>query len=100
MKIYNMFSCEGFDQSFFGGCSMVWLAGVILFFVAAICRKYLGEEMDIPFNFYISLALGYLVYFIAVAFTGSFKWGLGLGLIGMAIGGFGAPYFMGEGSSE
>jgi len=100
MIFHNMFTGDGFDLGFMGGLSTAWLGAVILFFIAAFCRKYLGEEMDIPFNFYIALTVGFLAYFIAVAFTGSFKWGLGLGLIGMAIGGFGAPYFMGEGSSE
>ena len=64
MQIFNMFTCEGFDLGFFGGCGMSWMGAVILFFIVAFTRKWVGEEMDVPFDFIISLVLGFLAYFI------------------------------------
>ena len=100
MQFYNMLTCDGFDLGFMGGCGMAWMGAVILFFIVALTRKWLGEEMDIPFSFIFSITLGLLAYFIVVGLTGSFKWGELAGIIAAGIGGFGMPYFTGEGGSD
>ena len=100
MKFYNMMTGEGFSLGFGGGLSMAWLGAVMLFFIIAFTRRWIGEELDVPFDFMISAALGFLAYFIVIGFTGSFKWAELAGIIGAAAGGFGAPYFMTSGGSE
>jgi len=92
-------TCEGFSTNIGGGCTMAWLGGVILFFIIAFTRKWIGEEMDVPFDLLFSIVGGFLAYFIIVGLTGSFKWGELAGIIFAAVGGFGAPYFMGGGES-
>lgn len=98
MQIYNMMTGQGFSTSIGGTLSMAWLGAVILFFIIAFTRKWIGEEMDIPYDFIISAVLGFLAYFITIGFTGSFKWAELAGIVFAAAGGFGAPYFMGGGS--
>ena len=95
-----MFTGEGFGLGFMGGLSMAWLGAVILFFIIGFIRKWIGEEMNVPFEFLYSIILGMLAYFIIIGFTGSFKWAELSGIIGAAAGGFGIPYITGGGSSE
>jgi hypothetical protein len=86
--VYNMMTCGGFSTDVLGGCSIAWLGLVIIFFVAAFANKWLGKEMDIPFNFIVSLIVGILAYVILMTFTGSSRWSLLAGLIGEAVGGY------------
>lgn len=83
----NIFTCSGFDTGFFGGCSMAMLGLVILFFVVVFSRKWLGEEMGVPFNTTFAFVGAYLPYLIVVSLTASSKWALLAGLIGFVIGG-------------
>jgi hypothetical protein len=92
-----MMTCGGFSSEIMGGCSFAWAGLAILFFIIALCRKWLGEEMQIPFNFLLSLIVGFLAYIIIIIFTGNYKFAMAAGLLGAAAGGFGAGYFMGEG---
>lgn len=92
MVLHNMFSCSGFDKGFLGGCGMAWLGIVIIFFVAAVLRKWGGEELDIPYNFISSLGAGCLVYIIIIAFIGSTKWSLLAGLVASIAVGYLTPY--------
>lgn len=98
MQIYNMMTCQNLGTDLAGGCGMAWAGLVVLFFVAALCRKWLGEEMDVPFDFIVSVVAGFLIYIITVTFFGSFKWALLTGLIGLCLG-FIYPLITG-GSSE
>ena len=78
---YNMMTCGGFSNF---DCSMAWAAGVIIFLVIAVARKWLFEEiLQMDFNFIIGEAVGILSYMIAVSFLGAPKWCL---LIGIALG--------------
>lgn len=92
----NMMTGTGFDTGFFGGFGMAWLGVVILFFLIAFGRRWLGEEMDIPFNFVGGLVGAYIPYMITVFVTCSYKWGLLAGLIGGAIGAFFAGNIIGD----
>lgn len=99
--MYNIMSCSGFGTEVLGGCSMAWIGLVILFFVGAFLRKWGGEEFSIPFNFISCLVIGFLSYIVLVTFTGSPKWSLFAGLIGLLFGGYITPFFYEEfGSSE
>lgn len=102
MTIYNMMTCGGMGTDILGKCSMSWLGLVILFFVAAFANKWLGKEMDIPFNFIVSLVVGFTAYVVLITFTGSTKWALLAGLIGEAVGGFlgGMSFGAGPGGND
>ena len=97
MRIYNLMNCRGFGTEFLGGCSMGWFGLVIVFFVAALLRKWGGEEFDIPFNFLSSIGLGFLSYVLLVTLTGSTRWSLLAGIIGVLIGAYVTPIFYDEG---
>lgn len=97
---YNIMTCDGFSREFFGGCSSAWMGLVIVFFLTALARKWGGEEMDIPFSFLWALVLGMGLYVLAITFTGSMKFALLCGIIGMAAGGYGSGYIFGGGEGE
>jgi hypothetical protein len=97
MKIYNMMTCGNLGTEVLSTCSIAWLGLVILFFVAAFANKWLGKEMDIPFNFIVSLIVGFLVYVLIMTFTGSARWSIVAGLIGEAAGGFLGGMSLGSG---
>lgn len=84
----NMMTGEGFDTSFLGGFSMAWLGAVLIFFIIIFARRWIGEEMDVPFSFIGALVGAFVPYFITVTLTCSAKWGLLAGIIGAAIGAF------------
>jgi len=71
------------------------LALVGLFFLIAIIRKWLGEEINVDFDFMWSLILGLGVYVLLITFFGSIKIAFIGGLIAGLIGGYGLPYFFG-----
>jgi hypothetical protein len=84
----NLMTGVGFDTGFMGGFSMAWIGVVILFFIIALTRKWIGEEMGMPFSFIGGLVVGILPYFLAIYFTCSYKIALVIGIVGAAIGGF------------
>lgn len=98
--MYNIMSCGGFDTSFFGGCGMSWLGLVILFFIVALTRKWIGEEAGIEYNFWIGLSGAFLLDIIVVTITGSFKWALLAGIGGACLGFLGGMMFSGGEESE
>lgn len=91
---YNIMTGSGFDMGFGGDYGMCWLTGVVLFFIIAFTRKWVGEEMGIGFFHWGAYGLGYIVWLITVTLTGSPKWSLLGGLIGAAIGGFALGQFV------
>jgi len=78
----------GFDLGFMGGLSMAWVGMVILFFIIIFTRKWIGEEMGIGFSMIGAMVGAYIPYLIVISITCSYKWALGAGIIGFAIGGF------------
>lgn len=94
--LHNMMSCDGFTTDIGGGCTMAWVGMVILFFIIALVRKWIGEEMGIGFNFWAGIVGGYGAYIIIISIFGSMTWALIAGVIGMAIGGFLLGIFMGD----
>lgn len=78
----------GFDLGMMGGLSMAWVGMVILFFIIILTRKWIGEEMGIGFSFLGALVGAYAPYIIVISISCSYKWALGAGILGFAIGGF------------
>lgn len=97
--LHNMMTCSGFGTSMFGGCSMAWAGLVVLFFVAAILRKWVGEEGGVPFNFLLSLAGGLFVYVTVISIFGAMNYALAAGLVGVVLAGFVGPKFI-DGGTE
>jgi len=94
--VCNMMTGSGFSTDFFGGFAMAWLGVVILFFLIAFGRRWVGEEMDYPFSFVGGLVGAFLPYIIIVLFTCSYKLGLLGGIIGGVVGAFFAGNFFGD----
>ena len=95
-----MMTCEGLGKDVLGSCSMSWFGLVILFFVGAAVRKWVAEEMSIPFEFWFGLAAGVIADFITMGLSGSFKLALFVGLLAMFGVGFGIAYMIGGGSDS
>lgn len=106
MKLYNILSCKGFIEEStaavslnFGPCALSRLAIVLLFFINAIVRKWLGEEMGWSYNFWLGMTGAFIGYLIPLIFTGNVGISLLIGIVVMAIAGFGAGAIIG-GSDE
>ena len=83
--VCNIFSCSGFGKEILGGCSLAWMAPVLIFFIIVFARKYLGEDAGVPFSFPGALLGGFGGYFIIVTFTCSYKLALVGGLAGIVV---------------
>lgn len=93
----NIFTGGGFDVAIGGSFTMAWVGIVILVFILFLIRKWIGEEMGVPFSIlFASVGLG-LGYFITITLTCSMKWAFIVGLVGMLIGGFLFGLFIGDG---
>lgn len=99
---YNLISCAGWEagSGWFGSgaCIGARLGIVLLFFIVAIARKWLGEEMGLNFSFLWALVLSLVPYFLVITIFGSAKIAMLVGIIGLLIGGFGVGYLFGSGS--
>jgi hypothetical protein len=84
-QLCNPMTCGGLGTNIFGGCSMVWVSFVILFFLIIFARKYLGEEAGVPFSFIGALIGGFGADLIVVVFTCSYKFGLAAGIGGVIL---------------
>jgi hypothetical protein len=81
----NPMTCSGLGTSLLGGCGMVWLSFVLLFFICAFARKYLGEDAGVPFSFPGALIGGFGADILVVIFTCSYKFGLAAGVGGIIL---------------
>ena len=79
---------NGFDTSLFGQYGQAWLVTVVLFFMVALTRKWVGEEMNIPFSPLWGYVGAYLPYLVVITFTCSVKFSLLSGIVGYLVGGF------------
>lgn len=85
MPLCNIMTCAGFSKSILGGCSMAWIAPVIIFFLIVFARKYLGEEAGVPFSMIGACIGGFGVYLAIITFSCSYKFALVGGLVGAII---------------
>ena len=81
----NLLTCGGFTKSIMGGCSLAWICPVIIFFLVAFARKYIGEEAGVPFSFIGALLGGFGAYILIITFTCSYKFALVGGIVGAAV---------------
>ncbi len=80
-----------------GSWTMAWVGAVILVFILFFIRKWIGEEMGVPFSIlFASVGLG-MGYLITITLSCSMKWAFIIGLVSMLIGGFLIGLFLGEG---
>jgi hypothetical protein len=86
----------GFD------CSLLYIVMILLFFLAAIFRKQVAENLGIDFTLIGSTALAEGAFIIIIILFSSMKWGFLAGLIGLLIGGFALAPFLpdSEGGGE
>jgi positive regulator of sigma E activity len=91
-------TCGGFTKGILQGCSMAWIAPVIIFFLIIFARKYLGEEAGVPFSMIGACLGGFGAYLIIITFTCSYKLALVGGLAGVVVLGiFLSSFFEGIG---
>lgn len=88
MAIYNIMSCEGFDTGILGGCSMAWFSVAITFFLAMVLRRQSEDLLGMQFNLPGALGAGLGLNILITTLTGSVRWSLLAGILGVAIGGF------------
>ena len=106
MGLYNVLSCNGFGDAVekttiqFGECSGARLAFVGLFFLNAIVRKWLGEELGIDYNFWLGFAGSFLGYLLTVTLTGKVGLAMIIGIVAMLIGGYFGGSILGGGEGE
>jgi len=97
MKFHSLMTASGFD-GLGSAWIMAWIGLALLVLIFMIAKKWLGEEeiLGISYN-WLGSGLGLLLYLIIVSLTGSAKWSILIGLIGMMVGGFGAGMLGGSG---
>lgn len=103
MAFYNMMTCEGPDwtMSVLGGCSQAWFIFVIVLLLVLMLRRQCNDGIlsGTAFSFYGALILGLGGAVALTTITGSPRWSLLAGLVGIAIGGFVLGMFTGADSS-
>jgi len=85
---YNLMSCEGFDTGILGGCSMGWFSIAITFFLALVLRRQAEDLLGMQFNLAGALAVGLGLNVVITTLTGSVRWSLLGGILGVVVGGF------------
>ncbi len=105
LGLHNVLSCKGFETTeaiglSFGPCAYAKMGFVLLFFINAIIRKWVGEEAGYEYSFFGGLGGGMGIYFILITILGNFKIALIAGLVGMAAFGFGGGAIFGGGEYE
>jgi len=103
--VYNLMTCQGGDWTFaiLGGCSMAWIAIAVVVFLILISRRQADDGIlaGTGYNFIGAAALGLGTVITLVTVTGSAKWSLLGGILGVIIGGFGlGMFFSDEGGYE
>ncbi len=92
-QLYNILSCQGFEEAesiglTFGLCAQAKLILVGLFFISALINKWIGEGMGIEYSFLWGTIGGMVPCFIVLTLTGNLIIGFIVGMVGMLIGGF------------
>lgn len=75
-----------------GGCGLAWFGLVVIFFCSALLNKWAGDDVGLEFNMIISIVLGFFIYILMITFTGSVKFALIAGILGLLAGGYLTPY--------
>ena len=106
MGLYNILSCKGFGEVVektslqFGACAGARLALVALFFINAIVRKWLGEEIGVDYNFWLGLGGAFIGYLLMITLTGKAGLSMIIGIVVMLVGGYLGGGLIGDGGDE
>lgn len=91
ITLHNLMTCENFTPTgFMGGCSIAWLAAVVIVFVIMIARKQIQENLGYSFHLIGSIVGGFIPFLVIITIFGSPKWSLLAGILGALIGGLAA----------
>lgn len=90
---YSMFSCSGWGStgySILGDCSLAWVSFALILFLALVARRQCtdGFLAGTGFNLIGAMVLGLGGNFLVTTLTGSARWSLLAGIIGVAVGGY------------
>lgn len=86
---------SGFD------CSILWIIMILLFFIAAIFRKNIAEDLiGVDFSLIGSSVVGIIVFVVMTYITHSIKWSAIIAVAGVISGGFIGATFLPDGSSS
>ena len=106
MQIFNLMTCSApphtWSTSLMGGCSQAWLVLGLLFLLVMILRRQTDDGImaGVSYNVFGAGILGLGVAIVLATLFGQARWEF-LGLVGIAIGGFGLGLIgIGEGGSE
>jgi hypothetical protein len=97
MAFCNPMTCGGFGNDILGGCSMFWIAAVILAFIIIFGRRWIPELTGINWSTIGSGVLGFVALFAVGYLTCSYKFALIGGIIGCFIGAYFGGLVLGEG---
>ena len=90
--MYNLMTCQGWPggMSFLGDCTMAWLSFVIIVFLAMILRRQCTDGIlaGTGFNIFGALGFGLGANILLTAITGSARWSLLAGILGIIVGGY------------
>lgn len=81
---------DGWSYAILGGWSMAWFGLVIIVFLAMIARRQCEDGIlaGTGFNIIGAFVGGVGAYVVLISITGSARWALISGLLGIAIGGW------------
>jgi len=99
MILYNPMTCSNLSISLLGDCSLAWFSFAIVLFLALILRRQCDDGLlsGTGFNIYGAFALGLGANLVATFLTGSARWSLIAGVIGIGVGGYVLGLFMDTG---
>jgi len=97
--MHNIMTCQGttwITSQIFGGCSQSWLIIAVLVFLALVLKRQTEDGIlsGVGYNVIGAFVGGLGTCLIIVIVSGSPRWALLGGLIGLAIGGFLLGRFM------
>ena len=104
--LYNMMTCIGgpaWRTGLMGGCSISWLILGFIFILGMVIRRQTDDGIMSGVNYSVigALVLGLGAAITLITIFGAPKWGFLGGIVGLALGGFVAPFFgLGGGGSE
>lgn len=84
----NPMSCSNMGMNLLGGCSMFWIAMVILFFVIVLSKRWIADMIGMPWSNIGAFGLGFLTAIVVVVLTCSYKFALLGGIIGAYVGAY------------
>jgi len=102
MNTFNLMTCAGWkNAAIFGGCSQAWLIVGAIFILGMIMKRQTDDGIlaGTSYNWLAGMALGIIACILLITFFGEARWGMLGGIVGLALGGFGAAFIgLGDGS--